>query len=231
MKKIAYLTLLVIVLLVLFFFHSYILQGELPIPSDTIVTLYHPFIDFAAKHFPNGVPVKNILITDPVRQQYPWRWLAVSLEKYGQLPLWNPYSFGGTPLMANFQTAAFYPFNLLLLILPFSIGWGISILLEQLLAGVFLFLYLSNLRLRYAARFLGSIVFMFCGFMTSWLEWNTLDHVVIWLPLILLAIDNILIAKKKSLLHIKNGWNWVLLLSLLFSFFAGHTQPFFYLII
>jgi len=231
MKKIAFLPLLILVLPVFFFFHSFLLQGKLPIPSDTIVVLYHPFIDFSVKQFPKGVPVKNYIMTDPVRQQYPWRWLAVSLEKGGQLPLWNPYSFAGSPLVANFQTAAFYPLNILLFIFPFSFGWSILILLEQLLAGIFLYWYLSNLRLRYSARFLGSFVYTFCGFMTAWLEWGTLDHVVLWLPLILLSIDKILVTNNKHLFSIKNGWSWVFLLSLTFSFFSGDLQPFFYLAI
>src|SRR5579859_2481553 len=150
MNKNAFLPLIIIVLYSFSFFHSFLLEGKLPIPSDTIIGLYHPFIDYATKHFPNGVPVKNILITDPVRQQYPWRWLAVSFEKSGEFPLWNPYNFAGTPLLANFQTAAFYPLNILLFIFPFSFGWSMLILLEQLLAGIFLFLYLSNLHLRYS---------------------------------------------------------------------------------
>lgn len=231
MNKKAFLPLIIIVLSCLFFFHSFLLHGKFPIPSDTILVLYHPFIDYSVKHFPNGVSVKNILITDPVRQQYPWRWLAISLEKQGQFPLWNPYSFAGTPLLANFQTAAFYPLNILLFLFPFSFSWSILILLEQLLAGIFLFWYLSNLHLRYSARFLGSIAFMFCGYMTSWLEWNTLDQVVLWLPLILLSIDKTLISNKKDLVGIKNGWNWLFLSSLTFSFFAGHLQQFFYLAI
>ncbi len=225
MKKITFLPLLILILFSLFFFHSFFSLEKLPIPSDTIVGLYHPFIDYSVRHFP-GVPVKNSLITDPVRQQYPWRWLAISLEKQGQFPLWNPYSFAGTPLLANFQTAAFYPLNIILFISPFFFGWSMLILLEQLLAGIFLFCYLSNLRLRYSARFLGSIIFMFCGYMTSWLEWNTLDHVVLWLPLILLAIDRMLITNKSNLLSIKNGWSWILLLALICSFFGGHLQPY-----
>ena len=84
----------------------------MPIPSDTIIGLYHPFRDLFAKQYPNGVPYKNYLITDPVRQEYPWRYLEVSIENIGQLPLWNPYTFGGSPLLANFQSAVFYPFNI-----------------------------------------------------------------------------------------------------------------------
>ncbi|HEY4876451.1 MAG TPA: YfhO family protein, partial [Puia sp.] len=212
------------------------MQGKLPIPSDTIVGLYHPFRDLYAKEYPNGIPYKNFLITDPVRQQYPWRFLAVSLEKAGQLPLWNPYSFGGTPLMANFQTAAFYPLNILLFIFPFSLGWGLLILSEQILAGIFMYWYLSNLRLNYSARFLGSLVYAFCGFMIAWLEWGTLDSVAVWLPLILLSIDKIFTSfisfeklKNKNQIKIFYIWPIILILVLTFSFFAGHLQPFFYL--
>lgn len=229
---------ILLVLLVLFFSYPFFLHGKLPIPSDTIIGLYHPFRDFYAKQYPNGIPYKNFLITDPVRQQYPWRWLAVSLEKSGQLPLWNPYSFAGTPLLANFQTAAFYPLNMLLFLLPFSFGWGILILLEQILAGIFLYWYLTNLRLNYYARFLGSIVYAFCGFMIAWLEWGTIGNTALWLPLILLSVDkihNYFINENhkvlKSLLINKNFYYWSItfVLSLTFSFLAGHVQTFFYL--
>ena len=99
----------VVILIILLFSYPFILHGKLPIPSDTIIGLYHPFRDLYAKNYPNGIPYKNFLITDPVRQQYPWRHLATESEKHLQLPLWNPYSFAGTPLLDNFQTAAFLP--------------------------------------------------------------------------------------------------------------------------
>lgn len=51
--------------------------------------------------------------SDAIRQIYPWKELAVSMIKEGQLPLWNPYAFSGTPLLANIQTAVFYPLNIL----------------------------------------------------------------------------------------------------------------------
>src|SRR5579863_10396973 len=110
MKKFTFLPFLLLLLIILSFFHSFLIQGKLPIPADTIVGLYHPFRDLYAREYPNGIPYKNYLITDPVRQQYPWRFFAISNELAGQLPLWNPYSFAGTPLLANFQTAAFNPF-------------------------------------------------------------------------------------------------------------------------
>jgi len=111
MKK--YLGVVLLIFIVLIFFWNFFIRGFLPIPADTIVGLYHPFRDFYAKEYPRGIPFKNFLITDPVRQQIPWKNLAIELEKKLNLPLWNPYNFTGTPLLANFQSGVFYPFNLI----------------------------------------------------------------------------------------------------------------------
>lgn len=222
MKKNTFLPLLFLFITIIFFFHSFLSSGKLPIPSDTIIGLYHPFRDLYAKEYPNGIAYKNFLITDPVRQQYPWRFLAVSLEKSGLLPLWNPYSFGGTPLLANFQTAAFYPLNILLFLLPFQIGWSILVMLQPLLAGLFLYLYLRRMRLSELAAAFGGVIFAFCGFSIAWLEWNLLGQVALWLPLILLAKEHLLA---------KTSYKWIIVLIFAecSAFLAGHLQTFFYL--
>lgn len=214
--------LLLFVISVIFFFGSFFFRGSIPVPSDTIVGLYHPFRDLYAKEYPRGVPFKNFAITDPVRQQYLWKELTISLEKNLSLPLWNPYNFAGTPLLANFQSGAFYPLNLIFLLSPFYLSWSIFIILQPLLAGIFLFFYLRNLNLGQRASLLGSITFAFSGFAVSWLEWGNVIHTGLWLPLILLSIDKIIYVKDKKI------WSLVLLLSLALSFFAGHLQIFFY---
>src|SRR5690349_18352149 len=103
------------------FFKDLFLKSQLPIPADTIVGLYNPFRDLYTKDYPRGIPFKNFLITDPVRQQYPWKNLAISAEKMVNLPLWNPYNFSGTPLLANLQSGPFYPLNLLFFLLSFPL--------------------------------------------------------------------------------------------------------------
>ena len=128
----------IVVLIPFIFFWQFFIKGLLPIPSDTIIGLYHPFRDLYAKDYPRGIPFKNFLITDPVRQQYPWKELAINIEKNWELPIWNPYNFSGTPLLANFQSAVFYPLNILFFILPFSFSWSLFILLAPILAGIFL---------------------------------------------------------------------------------------------
>ena len=42
-------------------------------------------------------------------QFVPWRWFGVQALLSGELPLWNPLSGMGAPLVANYQSAFFYP--------------------------------------------------------------------------------------------------------------------------
>ncbi len=217
---------------ILIFFHKVIIYGLLPIPTDNIVGLYHPYRDFYSAQYPRGIPFSNMLVTDPVRQQYVWRELAVSIIKEGQLPLWNSYSFSGYPLLANFQSAVFYPFNFVFFVLPFQYGWTALIMSQLFLAFVFMYLYLSNLKLSKTASFIGAIAFSFSGFSVAWLEWGNIVSTGLWLPLVLLSIDKILrvmnhearIMNKKLLI-----WFGILLFTSISSFFAGHLQAFFYL--
>src|SRR6478672_872821 len=124
MKK--FLPIIFLMIVISAFFSPFIYHNKLPIPSDTIIGLYNPFRDLYAKDYPNGIPFKNPLITDPVRQQYPWRSLVIDTEKKLALPLWNPYSFSGAPLLANFQASVFYPLNIFLY--RFPLGWSLLVL-------------------------------------------------------------------------------------------------------
>ncbi len=209
----------------------FISSNKLPIPSDTIIGLYHPFRDLHAKDYPNGIPFKNFLITDPVRQQYPWKNLATDLEKRFELPLWNPYNLEGTPLLANHQSSPFYPLNILLFVLPFEYGWSILILLQPILAGFFLYFYLNNLKLNTYSCLLGAISFAFCGFSVAWLEWGTIIHTALWLPLVLLSIDKLVshLTDSRILNNKVIYWSLIFIFSLSSSLLAGHLQTFFYL--
>ncbi len=219
----------ILFLLVGIFFWQFLIKGLIPVPTDTIVGLYYPFRDYFAKDYPNGVPFKNYLITDPVRQQYLWKDLSIQTEKQLQLPIWNPYTFAGQPLLANFQTGAFYPLNLIFFILPFVLAWSIFIFLQPLLASIFMYLYLDNLRLKKYASLLGGITFAFSGFSIAWLEWGNVIHTALWLPLILLSIDKIIRRPMTQDLRPRMLWNLLLIVSLASSFLAGHLQVFSYI--
>ena len=217
------------------FFYPFFIQAKLPVPSDAIDSLYYPYKDFFSREYPRGFPFKNFLITDPLRQQYPWRETVISSEGKFILPLWNPYNGAGEPLMANIQSSAFYPLNILFFVLPFPISWYILIFAQPLLTGMFTYLYLENLKISKRAATLGALAFTFCGFNTAWLEWGTITHTGLWLPLILLSIDKIIYGfnntkvKKENLTFKNIVWPGILTISLAASLFAGHLQTFFYL--
>lgn len=212
---------ILLLILAFIFYWPFFLLGKIPVPADTIVGMYHPWRDQVWNGYETGVPVKNFLITDPVRQQYVWRKLAVDQMKRGSLPLWNPYSFSGTPLLANIQSAPFYPLNILFAVFSFPVSWGILITLQTVLASLFLYLYLRHIRLGVIASLFGSLSFGFSGFTISWLEWNTIIHVALWLPLLLLAVEKLI--KKITIF-----WILIFVGATISQILAGHVQTLFY---
>jgi hypothetical protein len=101
---------------------------------------------------------------------------------------WEPYLFGGTPLLASMQGGAFYPPSALFLIFPEWLAYGHSILLHYSLIGVFSFLYLRALRLA-AAALVGGLVFMLGGFTLANLGHVSTLRTLPWLPLMLYAFE------------------------------------------
>lgn len=203
------------------FFSPTIFQGKLPVPSDALVGLYHPWRDLYSSEYPRGIPFKNFLITDPVRQQIPWRKIAIDQWKDRILPLWSPYNFSGAPLLANIQAAALYPLNILFFFFSFVDAWTILIILQPLMAGLFMYWYLRSLTLRPAAGLLGAIAWSFSGFAIAWMTWGTIVHVALWLPLVLLSIDKLIEGKKRSQNIV---WSLLLAVGLAMQVFAGHIQ-------
>ncbi len=72
----------------------------------------------------------------PSLQFYPWRWLVIEQLRDGQLPFWNPYNGGGTPLLANYQSAVLYPPNWLYFLIPGPRMMGLIALLHIVWAGL-----------------------------------------------------------------------------------------------
>lgn len=194
-----------------FIFSSpYFLKGLVPFPSSYLVTFFPPW------NASYTGPVKNAAMPDVVTQIYPWKKLTIEAWKRGEVPLWNPFSFSGTVHAGNYQSAVFSPFNLIFFILPFIDAWSLLILLQPLLAALCMYLYLSAY-VNKPARLIGSLAFMFCGFMVVWMAYGTLGYAALFLPLVLWAIDQFFGTKK---------WKFGALVSagLAVSFFSGHFQ-------
>jgi hypothetical protein len=226
-KKTAFLLLITSIFLV---FYPLFLKGQIPVPADALVGLFNPFRDYYSADYPNGIPYKNYLITDPVRQIIPWKKLGLETLSKGKIPLWNPYSLAGTPLLGNVQSSVFYPLNLILLS-DFMKNWGFFIFFQPLLGAVFMYVFLRSLKLGSFSSMAASFAWVFCGYFTAWMEWGNIIHSAIWLPLLLFFVNKLFESgeKKEQDKNKLAVWLLLILFSLTFSFFAGHLQTFFYL--
>jgi len=115
----------------------------------------------------------------------------------GEIPLWNPYTFGGHPFLADVQAAVFYPISLFVILLsgkgPFSPWWlEVEAIAHYGLAAVFTYLLMQRLLARRGAgpkrmaAVLSALAFTLGGYLTSYppLQLAILETQV-WLPLIL----------------------------------------------
>lgn len=129
-----------------------------------------------------------------------YRFAAASLHK-GELPLWNPYLYAGTPFISDNQSGVFYPVNLLLFFLNPNFDYGTIeglVILHILLAGIFMYFCLRWFQLeqpinRLAAVF-GALAFMFSGVFITHIGNLNLIAVLAWLPLIFICLHRAIFA-------------------------------------
>jgi hypothetical protein len=97
-----------------------------------------------------------------------YRWPSVSyfqqsLQKTGEIPLWQTSDMGGLPLIGNPAVRIFYPPKFVLSLLPIPILWMFALLntLHFWIAGVSTFaLARSVLKVGWAAAFVAALVLM-----------------------------------------------------------------------
>lgn len=201
------------------FFYKVIFLGLLPFPGDLLVSEYSPWRTFSFLGYSPGTIPSKLQYFDTIRQIYPWKTLVEDLLKNSILPLWNPYNFSGHPLLANVQSSVFYPLNILYLVLPQITSWTILIVLQPFMASFFTFFFARELGIGKIGAVFASVAYGYSLFMSVFLEYNTIGHVILWFPLILFCIEKF---RKKLTFKIGLLFN----LSLLSSLLAGHIQIF-----
>jgi len=187
----SFLALLVLLFLTTVLFREYLWGGKVPFPANLLVSFYSPWRQYEWEGYPNGPPNKPIGF-DNLRLFYPYRKLITEQLKKGEWPFWNPYNFSGNIHLATYQAPVFYPLNLIYFLLPQIDAWSILVVIQPILAGLFTYLFLRKINLSFKASFLGSIGFAFSGWMMVWLEEDLVkEHSILWLPLILYAIEKL----------------------------------------
>jgi hypothetical protein len=139
-------------------------------------TLFAPYSDLLAEH----LPARIFLVRE---------WHAT-----GELPLWNPYHFCGSPFVHDIQVGVFYPPYAATFLFPESAaGAGMSwvVALHVLAAGGCAAVYARSLGMGEVGCTVAGVGWMFAGkWMTHLLlAGHTITIGLAWLPLIVLGLE------------------------------------------
>jgi hypothetical protein len=159
---------------------------------------------------------------DMLYYSYPVRSFAASSLAMGQLPLWNPYTFGGMPLLADIQTTVLYlPCMALALFVRdgvLNFYWlEVMVVAHYVLAGWSMFLLARSFGLHRAPALFAGAAYMLSGFMITHAIHQQIITMVAWYPLIILLFRGGLAGRS---------WRPVFLGAIVLghSTFAGYPQ-------
>lgn len=160
--------------------------------------------------------------TDAVNEYFPWRWVAQRYHLglvhpqspqvrdalflffprdqfyheslvHGHIPLWNPYSYCGHPLLAEGLDAVLFPPRLLAYTLLDPVhAQNLLLFCYVLIAGLGMYWYLYTLGLSRTPRLVGSLAWMLNGFVMAWLELQFIGAFAALLPCLMASLERLI---------------------------------------
>ncbi len=207
------------------FFAPVIFGGASLVPFDNLYR-FPPWSAFATQL---GVAAPhNELVSDLVLENFQWKHFIVESLAEKELPLWNPYLFGGIPFLAAGQSSALYPFNILFYLLPIERAFGIFVALQLVLAAIAMFAFMRVLGVNRFGAVISAVTYAFSAFFVVSTAFPMIISVAAWLPAILACAELIIASKKPS------RQVFFALLGAIFigiQFLAGHIEISIYVLI
>ncbi len=190
------------------------------LPADAL-TLFEPFRSAA----PTAAPPHNPLLSDLVLQNYPWQRLITRALAEGEIPWWDPFIFSGHPFLANGQAMGLYPLRVIFHLLPLPQAYGIFIVVQLGLAGVWMYVLARVLGANRLGGLLAGLTFELSGFLVVSVVHPMIIAAASWLPL-LLALAELTLRRAPFLRFGRSTLPWALLgaLALLLELLAGHAE-------
>ena len=125
---------------------------------------------------------------DTVNQILPWYQFQAGEWHQGQFPLWDPYVWGGQPMVGQLITGAVYPPNWLLFLAPLRHGWIRQSFLHwyfvliHFQAALFCYWLCRDLKRSRAASLVSGLAFGLGGFVGT-NNWPQMLNGAAWAPL------------------------------------------------
>jgi hypothetical protein len=138
-----------------------------------------------------GRPMVNTFDLDmatPAFYEWPINRYIGGLLRRGELPLWNPHQAAGTPLVVNYSTRVFFPYQMLVNVSPSEV-WDFLFVLRLGIAGWLTYCFLARAGLRWTAAAVGGLFYMLSGTFTWFINLEQLVNPAMMAPLFFLAVE------------------------------------------
>lgn len=140
----------------------------------------------------------------PLLQFIPWWKAAWDALLAGYLPLWNPDVGMGAPLLANYQSALFYPvtWGYFILYLIGGVRWmawgqALSVALHLAISAVGMARLARRLEMGALAQAVAGLAYGLCGYLVARAGFLSINAAAAWLPWVLLALTVLIDALRR----------------------------------
>lgn len=175
-------------------FWPWIVQGKVLAPLDIVEEMFLPWRGEKA-----NPAVHNHFMTDVVLQHIPYRMVMhESLQQDGYIG-WNPFVFGGTPQHANTIMITNEVTMLLHRFCDFWVAWNLGRLLQILIAGLGMLVFLRSVGSLPGVALLGAVGYMLNHQFVAWIYFHQLVAAFCWMPWALWALSKAREGNRKYL--------------------------------
>ena len=128
---------------------------------------------------------------DGLRYYLPLRLFAARILMQGHLPLWNPFEFGGMPLLAEPQVGVFHPGVWLFCLLPPVAAMNLQMLATYAAAILGTYVYARALGCTPAAASFAGLTYGFSGFMIAHMGPSAIPQGAACLPWLVWSLEKL----------------------------------------
>ncbi len=194
------------------------------LPTDNLIA-FEPWASAAADlNLRAPEAPHNALLSDLILENYAWKRFIRQAIATREIPLWNPYLFGGVPFLASGQHSLLYPFSLIFYVFPLAKAYGWFMLSQYFLAGVTMYLFARTLHITRCGALVGASVYQLSLFMVVSAVFPMIVAGSVWLPLLLLAVESILQQRPLFGHHASLPWMVIGAVSIGLQMLAGHPE-------
>lgn len=151
----------------------------------------------------------------------PLRVAAANITLGGSLPLWNPYIFGGMPLLASAQGGLLFPPNWFYLLFSPQAATNLMVVTSYMIAALGAYLYARRAGASVAGSVVTSLAWQWGGFLVGQIGHINVVQTGACLPWVLWALDGYGMKGERK-------WGVLLAVFVALQTFAGHQQTLVY---